>query len=111
MKKLLLVFIIGSLLSLSGCEKSTNIDNTTSNAKITGFVFEKCMCCWGWVITVNSHTIKADSIPGLSPYSNMIFPINAKITIGDKTRSCSEYGSDNNSFPDYYQIKSITIIK
>ena len=78
----------------------------TTNAKIVNFVTEKCYCCWGWVIEVGSTTIKADSIPGLSPSENLVFPFNARITIGTHTRDCSAF-----SKPAYYEIKQCTLIK
>jgi hypothetical protein len=97
---------------MTNCEeKKADLDNLTTDAKIVGFVTEKCYCCWGWVINVGSTTIKADSIPELSPSENTTFPISARITIGGKTRSCSEYRIDMDNLPDFYEIKSFTIIK
>jgi hypothetical protein len=41
----------------------------------------------------------------------MVFPINARITIGAKSRDCSEYKLVMTSLPDYYQIKTFTVIE
>jgi hypothetical protein len=100
-----------SIFVISNCEKTRDLENITTDAKITGFVTEKCTCCWGWIISVNSKVIKADSLPGLSPSENMVFPFNARITIGTKRRDCSEYRLDLPTLPDYYEIKTFTLIK
>jgi hypothetical protein len=101
-----------SLFLISNCEKNVgDLENITADAKITGFVTEKCYCCWGWIISVNSKVIKADSLPGLNPSENMVFPFNARITIGTKSRDCTEYRLDLPTLPDYYEIKTFTLIK
>jgi hypothetical protein len=105
----ILVFVI---MLITNCEnKKEELTNLTSDARITGFVTEKCYCCWGWIVEIGSTTIKADSIPGLSLKENTVFPINARITIGSRTRACSEYKIDMDVLPDYYEIKNCTIIK
>ena len=111
MKHFKIGILLLSILLISNCEKSKDLENLTTDAKIIGFVTEKCYCCWGWIINIDSRTIKTDSLPGLNPSENLEFPINAKITIGTKTRDCSEYKFDMTSLPDYYQIKSFTLIK
>jgi len=106
------VVLLFSLLIMTNCEKKKeDLVNLTTDAKIVGFVTEKCYCCWGWIIDIGSKAIKADSIPGLSPLENTVFPINARITIGTKIRDCSEYKIDMTPFPDYYEIKQFTMIK
>jgi len=95
------------LLVTLGCEKD-DIANQTTDAEIIDFVTEKCYCCWGWVIDIGkSYNIKADSIPGLQLSDNTVFPIKARIKIGEKTRDCSTVGT----FPDYYEIKEFQMIK
>jgi hypothetical protein len=111
MKQLKIGVLLISLFLISNCDKTTDFENFTTDAKIFGFVSEKCNCCWGWIIGVGSGTIKTDSLPGLSPSENMVFPINARITIGAKSRDCSEYKLDMTSLPDYYQIKTFSLIK
>jgi len=112
MRHIKLVILFLSLLIMTNCEKKKeDLVNLTTDAKIVGFVTEKCYCCWGWVINVGSTTIKADSIPGLSPLENIIFPVSARITIGEKTRDCAGYKIDMEVLPDYYEIKNCTIIK
>jgi len=76
-----------------------------------GFVKEKCYCCWGWEIKVGKETIKAEQIPNLNPPENTVFPINVRITIGQKTTDCSGITIDMTQFPDYYEIKECTLIK
>ena len=100
-----------AMLLISNCEKSKDLENLTTNAKITGFVTEICECCWGWVISVDSRIIKADSLPGFSLSDTLVFPINARITIGTKSRDCSGFKPDNNTLPDYYEIKSFALVK
>lgn len=111
MKPLRIATLILSIIFVSNCEMTQDLENLTTDAKILGFVNEKCTCCWGWVISVDSRTIKTDSLPGLSPSENLVFPINARITIGIKSRDCSEYKLDMPTLPDYYQIKTFTVIK
>jgi hypothetical protein len=42
----LLIFIV------SNCEKKEAFVNETTDAKVVGFVMDKCYCCWGWVINI-----------------------------------------------------------
>jgi hypothetical protein len=105
MKHLQLLGFLILLFTITNCEKKDELINRTADIQIIGFVTEKCYCCWGWVIKVGGETIKADSIPNLSPSQNLVFPINAKITIGSKTRDCSE------KMFNYYEIKEFALIK
>jgi hypothetical protein len=111
MKQVTIGALLLSLFLISNCEKARDLENITTDAKITGFVTEKCTCCWGWIISINSKVIKTDSLPGLRPSENMVFPFNARITIGTKSMDCSEYKLDLPTLPDYYQIKTFTLIK
>jgi len=98
MKPLKLIGLL-LLLTLYGCETKGEFENLSTNARITGFISEKCYCCWGWVIHIGSDTIKADFIPNLEyPLVGQAFPIEARITIGDKKIDCPE------SLFDYYEI-------
>jgi hypothetical protein len=100
------------LFLITNCEKKDDLVNMTMNARVVGFVMEKCYCCWGWIIDIDrSFAIKTDFLPGLSPSENYYFPINARITIGNKIRDCSAYKVDMDPRPDYYEIKEFTIIK
>ena len=100
---LALVLII--LFSVTGCEKKDELVNKTTDAQVIGFVTEKCFCCWGWVIKVGADTIKTEQIPTLTPTENIVFPINARITIGERAIDCS------GRMADYYEIKEFTEIK
>ncbi len=109
MKMIPLIFLF-SLVLLS-CERQIDLVNNTTDAQIIGFVPEKCYCCWGWVIKVGTETIKTEYIPDLSPSENTVFPIDVRITIGNKTIDCSDRVIDNGGFPDYYEIKECTLNK
>lgn len=97
--------VLITLFLLAGCEKKGELANTTTDAQVIGFVTEKCFCCWGWVIKVGADTIKTEQIPTLNPTENFVFPINARITIGERTIDCS------GRIADYYEIKEFTEIK
>jgi len=94
--KLTILFIL--LFSLTNCERKVEIADTTSDAQIVAFHFEKLYCYWGWEIKIGPEIIRADSIPDLKPLTDTIFPIDGEITIGSKTRSCGKG-------IDYYEIK------
>lgn len=93
------------LFSLTGCEKKDELVNKTTDAQVISFVTEKCFCCWGWVVKVGADTIKTEQIPTMTPTENIVFPINARITIGERTIDCS------GRMADYYEIKEFTEIK
>ncbi len=97
--------VLITLFLLTGCEKKDELANKTTDAQVIDFVTEKCFCCWGWVIKVGTDTIKTEKIPTLTPTENFVFPINARITIGEITIDCSE------GIADYYEIKEFTEIK
>lgn len=106
MKPLKLIGLILFLLLITNCEKKGEFENLTTNAQITGFVLEKCYCCWGWIIKIGSDTIKTEYIPSHDyQLGNTTFPINARIKTGSKTIDCSE-----NKF-DYYEILEFNLIK
>lgn len=107
MKYLKFIVFLIAIFSLANCEKQSELVNKTTDAQIVGFVTEKCYCCWGWVINVGTETIKAEHIPDLTPSENTVFPIDVRITIGQKTTDCS----DRTGFPDYYEIKECTIME
>jgi hypothetical protein len=111
MRYLKFIVLLIVIFSLTNCEKQTELVNKTTDAQIVGFITEKCYCCWGWVIKVGAETIKAEQIPNLSPSENKVFPIKARITIGEKTIDCSNRTIDINSMPDYYEIKEFKLIK
>ena len=95
------MFIVASFL---GCEKENDLANITANAQIIDFVPEKCYCCWGWVIKIDSDTIKADELPNSELIGYEITaPINVKIETGKKVIDCP-----SNLF-DYYEIKSLIL--
>ena len=93
-----LIIILFLTFSLTNCEKKIELVNSKTDAQIVAFHFEKLYCYWGWEIRIGSEIIRADSIPGLKPWNDTIFPINGEITTGAKTRIC-EKGVD------YYEIK------
>ena len=105
MKYLKLLTLIILLALITYCEKK-DLTNTTTNAKVVDFVTEKYYCCWGWVIEIGSQTIKADSLPGLSPLENVVFPFDVRIKIGNQTRDCSELSKSN-----YFDVKECTLLK
>jgi hypothetical protein len=96
---LILVFL------LTNCEKKDTFTDKTTDAQIVGFVTEKCYCCPGWVIKIGTDTIKTEQIPDMNISENTVFPINAKITIGQKKIDCP------GSMADYYEIEQIMIVK
>jgi hypothetical protein len=100
-KFLTIMFIIVSFL---GCEKENDLANITTNAQIIDFVPEKCYCCWGWVIKIDSDTIKADELPNSELIGYEITtPINVKIETGNKVIDCPS------NLYDYYEIKSLIL--
>lgn len=111
MKYLRFIVLLTLVFSLTNCEEQSDLVNRTTDARIVGFVTEKCYCCWGWVIKVGTETIKAEQIPNLNPSENIVFPINVRITIGQKTTDCSGRAIDMTQLPDYYEIKECTLIK
>jgi hypothetical protein len=106
MSSLKLTVILLFLLTITECEKDTNLSGMTANARITGFVAEKCFCCWGWVIEIDSKIIKSENIPGLSLEEDISFPINVRISLGEQTQTCDEY-----SKPAYYEVLQCTVVK
>jgi hypothetical protein len=110
MVHLKLIVLLILLFSITNCEKKDELVNRTIDAQIVGFVMEKCYCCWGWVIKIGTKTIKTEQIPNLNPSENIVFPINAKITIGSKTIDCSNRTIDMTKMPDYYKIKEFTLM-
>lgn len=105
MNLLSLVFAFVILFLFTGCEKKDHLANTSTKAQVIGFVTEKCFCCWGWIIKVGADTIKTEQIPTLTPTEKIVFPVNARITIGERTIDCS------GRMADYYEIKEFTEIK
>ncbi|MCU0362888.1 MAG: hypothetical protein MUD02_05000 [Bacteroidales bacterium] len=105
MKYLIYTLSVIILIFITDCgeEKLTAADFRTS--QIIGFDTEKCFCCWGWIIKVGTDTIKADYIPGLKITENTVFPIDARISIGNRTTDCSGY------MFDYFEIKEFIEIK
>ena len=93
-----LIIILFLTFSLTNCEKKIELENSKTDAQIVAFHFEKLYCYWGWEIRIGSEIIRADSIPGLKPWIDTIFPINGEITTGTKTRICDKGA-------DYYEIK------
>jgi hypothetical protein len=105
MRQLRFIGLLILVFSISNCEKKDELVNLTTDSQIVGFVTEKCFCCWGWVIKIDSRTIKTEYIPKLNPSQDTVFPMNARITIGSKTVDCPE------KMFDYYEIEEFTLIK
>ncbi len=103
--RLSLAIVLIILFLLTGCEKKGEMINKTTDAHVIDFVTEKCFCCWGWVIKVDTDIIKTEQMPTLTPTENIVFPINARITIGERTIDCS------GRMADYYEIKEFTEIE
>ena len=98
--------ILGVIIAalFSSCEKENDLANITTNAQIIDFVPEKCYCCWGWVIKIDSDTIKADELPNSELIGYKITtPINVKIKTGNKVTDCPS------NLYDYYEIKSLIL--
>jgi hypothetical protein len=104
MKTISSIIVLFVILFFTNCKKS-DFANKTSDVQVVAFHAEKLYCYWGWDIKIGSQIIKADSIPTLKPWADTIFPINCKITIGSKTRTCGEKGVD------YYQIEEFVRTK
>ena len=111
MKHLLQIGFLILLFTITNCEKKDELINRTKECQIIGFVTEKCSCCWGWVIKVDADTIKSENIPNFSLGENTVFPINAEIKIGSKTKDCSAttYNYNGITTYDYYEIKEFTL--
>jgi hypothetical protein len=114
MGRLKFIALLILIFSLTNCEKNsglvnnlteTQLVNNTFDAQIVEFVSIKCYCCWGWKIKITNTIISSNSIPGLNPSENTVFPIDGKITIGSKTIDCS------GNMADYYEIKDFTFIR
>jgi hypothetical protein len=104
MKLINLMTLMVVIIAMGACEKQDPSTQTTQDAKIVGFVPEKCYCCWGWVIEIDKTTIKSEDIPGLDLPSDLeainnlkTSPISGKIKIGKKETDCENK-------PDYYEI-------
>lgn len=97
MKAINFIIVLFVIIFFTNCEKS-DFTNKTSDVQVVAFHSEKLYCSYGWDIKIGTETIKADSIPTLKPWEETNFPINCRITIGSKTRTCGEKGVD------YYQI-------
>ena len=110
MVHLKLIVLLILLFSITNCEKKDEFVDRITDAQVVGFVMEKCYCCWGWVIKIGAETIKTEQIPNLNPSESIVFPINAKITIGSKTIDCSNRTIDMTKMPDYYEIKEFTLM-
>ncbi len=101
------MYILVAILFLGttdcGEEALTAADFKTT--QIVGFESEKCFCCWGWIIKVGTDTIKADYIPGLRMSESIVFPIDARLSIGNRTTDCS------GDMYDYFEIREFIEIK
>ena len=104
-KKLLLLLTI-LLFALCAHQDETS----EANAHIIGFNPDKCICGWGWIITMDSDTIKSEteSVGGIVGYE-IHEAIAVYIELGDKVLDCS--GSNPRYNKDYYEIKSIKIVE
>jgi len=103
MKIYILIMIIAFSFLARGCEKIESFENSTFDAEITGFVSEKCYCCWGWQIKIGDQFIKADLLPDVALIGYEITsPVPVVIETGARKINC-------NSNPDYYEIKSLTL--
>ena len=99
---LIIIFCFKTTEGKSG-KQLPQSDSKTINAEIIEFDMLKCGCCWGWIIKVESDTIKADYLPDKSivPIHNAEeLPIKVKIQIGSKLNRCTKDYS-------YYEIKYI----
>ncbi len=106
MRQLKFIALLIIVFSLTNCEKKDESVISSKEVQIVGFDSEKCYCCWGWVIKIGTDTIKAEYIPDLAiSAENMVFPINAIITLGSKTIDCS------GKMADYFEIKKFRATK
>jgi len=107
MKIQILTIIFAFSFFASDCEKSSekinSFENSTFDAEITGFVSEKCFCCWGWQIKIGDQFIKADLLPDISLIGYEIkSPVPVIIETGAMKIKCT-------GMADYYEIKSLTL--
>ncbi|MFN8255519.1 MAG: hypothetical protein U0W24_07515 [Bacteroidales bacterium] len=104
-----ILIICGLILTglLSTCKNDEIL--LKGNAEIIGFVGDKCMCCWGWVIKIGNDTIKSDNAIISETLGNDIaYPVQVYIELGKLEQSCSDMGYTNSaSLKDYYEIKKI----
>ncbi len=79
MKKLVLLLVTCYLLN--ACTRDDQGDFKLSKGTITGFSTEKCMCCWGWNVTINGKSWRFDKVPVITNLDlfNQTYPV--KVTL------------------------------
>jgi hypothetical protein len=62
------------------------------NGRVLRFNFEKCNCCWGFVLKVNNDTfvVNDQKIFDLIDYTNITSPIEVEVELGTKPNECAE---------------------
>ncbi|OGU13269.1 MAG: hypothetical protein A2X61_03765 [Ignavibacteria bacterium GWB2_35_12] len=64
MKIIALICLLFILILPSCCDSTdTNDDYTSSDAKIIGYDYRKCMCCGGWFVALNKDTLRIWNMP------------------------------------------------
>jgi len=97
--------------TVSSCDGDTN-PPILANAEIIGFNSEKCACCWGWVIRVDSDTIRADELPNSERIgTNITKPIPVYIELGEKKLDCSSINDDPMNSKSFYVIKQLKLLQ
>ncbi len=108
--KMLVGLLILSAL-ISSCDNDAD-PPYMANAEIIGFNSEKCACCWGWVIRVDSDTIRADELPNSERIgTNITKPIPVYIELGEKKLDCSTISTNPVNNKSFYKIKQLLLIQ
>ncbi|MCT4637800.1 MAG: hypothetical protein N4A72_08830 [Bacteroidales bacterium] len=91
--KLIVVFNL-LIISLIGCSKSdSESNNVLKEGQIIGYSSDKCACCQGWIIQIESITIKVLNLPEESRINELVktkgYPIPIKLKYGEESGDCS----------------------
>jgi hypothetical protein len=75
------------------CEDCANgITKSMKSGQVLRFNFEKCGCCWGFVVKVENieYIINDQKIFNLIDYTNITQPINIELEFGERNLDCQE---------------------
>ena len=91
MKKIFLLIFISNLFLLA-CDKNGQPAITESTGVIISMSGEKCMCCWGWNITIDGSIYRFEEIPASSSLhlNTITFPTVVNIKWRNAEGQCKE---------------------
>ncbi|GEM_PF-5238005 len=92
--KLIVVFNLLIISLLFGCSKSdSGGNNIPKEGQIIGYSSDKCVCCQGWIIQIESSTIKVLNLPEESRINELVktkgYPIPIKFKYEEESGDCS----------------------